>query len=205
MTTFVTDTDQSDVPRRRLMTVEEFDSAWALGIYGPEERLELIAGEVLVYVTPQESLHATGIRLLDRAMNRLFSEGYDVRTQLPLVLDPHNRPEPDVCIVAGSIRDYAAAHPTTARLVIEVSDSTLRYDRTTKAGLYARAGIAEILDFKRGGIVCWKYIVSPRQWPTCHSVMATAALYAAHRPTPSPLWPLPRLYFPSPTCCHKET
>src|SRR5205807_2759297 len=52
-------------------------------------------------------------------------------------------PEPDVSVVSGSSADYVQAHPTTAVLIVEVSDSTLRYDRGRKASLYARAGIAD--------------------------------------------------------------
>jgi aryl-alcohol dehydrogenase-like predicted oxidoreductase len=51
--------------------------------------------------------------------------------------------EPDVAVVAGSIGDYADAHPTTAVLVIEVADTSLAFDRTAKASLYAKAGIPE--------------------------------------------------------------
>ena len=80
---------------------------------------------------------------MDRALNQIFMHGYDVRTQLPLVLDSYNKPEPDIAVVIGSIRDYANAHPTTALLVVEISDTTLRYDRTAKAALYARANIAD--------------------------------------------------------------
>lgn len=130
-------------PVRRLLTVEEFDCAWAQGVYGPEERLELIEGEVIQKVSPQESPHATGVRLCDKATNRIFGSGYDVRTQLPLRLGPRSKPEPDVAVVAGEIRDYAREHPQTAVLVIEISDSTLAYDRGVKASLYARAGIAD--------------------------------------------------------------
>ena len=130
-------------PRRRLLTVAEFDCAWAQGVYGPEERLELIEGEVIEKVSPQESPHATSTNLSGKAAERAFSEDYHIRAQLPLVFGPHNKPEPDVAVVTGSIRDYSRAHPITAVLVIEVSDSTLRYDRTTKAGIYARAGIED--------------------------------------------------------------
>ena len=130
-------------PRRRLLTVAEFDCAWAQGVYGPEERLELIEGEVIEKVSPQESPHATSTNLSGKAAERAFREECHIRTQLPLVFGPHNKPEPDVAVVVGSIRDYSLAHPTTAVLVIEISDSTLRYDRTTKAGIYARAGIED--------------------------------------------------------------
>ena len=132
-----------DNPSHRLMTVEEFDCAGAQGIWKPDERLELIEGEVVAKMTPQATPHATGTRLSDIALNRIFQEGYDVRTQLPLVFGPHNKPEPDVAVVTGTARDYAHAHPTTALLIIEVSDTTLRYDRATKAAIYARAGIED--------------------------------------------------------------
>ena len=61
---------------------------------------------------------------------------------MPLILGQHIDPEPDVAIVAGSPRD-SKLHPTTASLVIEVSDSTLQYDTTTKVDLYAAAAIPE--------------------------------------------------------------
>jgi|SRR5579871_843534 len=130
-------------PERRCWTVEEFDRAGREGIFRYDERLELIEGEVFTKVSPQESPHSTGIRLVEVALNHAFPRGYDVRVQMPLVFGTRNKPEPDVAVVTGTIRDYAHRHPTTAVLVVEVSDSTLRIDRTTKAALYARAGIEE--------------------------------------------------------------
>ncbi|WP_295440623.1 Uma2 family endonuclease [uncultured Thiodictyon sp.] len=58
-------------------------------------------------------------------------------------MDNRSEPEPDLCVVPGVPRDYANSHPTQALLVIEVSDSTLEYDRTAKAAAYARNGIPE--------------------------------------------------------------
>jgi Uma2 family endonuclease len=66
-----------------------------------------------------------------------------VRLQLPLALDEHSEPEPDVAVVAGAIRDYLEAHPRMAALVVEVADSSLRLDRRFKAAIYARAGLPE--------------------------------------------------------------
>ena len=65
------------------------------------------------------------------------------RIQGPLLLGHRTKPEPDVAVVVGEIRDYAGKHPTTAVLVIEVSDSTLKFDSARKAALYADAGIQE--------------------------------------------------------------
>lgn len=131
------------LPERRLWTVAEFDDAAARGIIKPDERLELIEGEVIYKVTPQESRHTTGIRAVEEALRRAFAVGYDVRVQMPLVFGTRSKPEPDIAVVAGTFRDYAGSHPTTAVLVVEVSGSSLAFDRTTKAGLYARAGIPE--------------------------------------------------------------
>jgi Uma2 family endonuclease len=141
----------SALVQHRLLTVEEFDRAWAAGVYGPEERLELIDGEVIKKVSPQESPHATGTNLCAEEMRAAFGKGHHVRTQEPLLLGIRTRPEPDVAVVVGEIRDYAAAHPATAVLLIEVADTTVRYDTTSKAALYASAGIQEywVLNLKR--------------------------------------------------------
>lgn len=127
----------------RLLTVDEFDRAWSAGVFGPQERLELIEGEVIRKLSPQESPHATATSLVAEALCAAFGVGCYVRTQLPLQLDAYSKPEPDVAVVRGQIRDYARVHPTTALMVVEVSDSTLTYDRDRKAELYAAAGIQE--------------------------------------------------------------
>lgn len=132
----------SALPARRGWTREEFQRAGDLGLFGPEERLELINGEIYEKVT-QNSRHATGVLLSEEAARRIFGIGYSVRSQLPLALGGRGQPEPDIAVVTGSARDYAQAHPTDAVLVIEVSDTTLDFDRTTKAAAYAQAGIAD--------------------------------------------------------------
>jgi Uma2 family endonuclease len=113
-----------------------------MGLFGPEERLELIEGEVICKV-PMNSPHATALRRCEKRLAVAFATGYDMRGQLPLALDGRNEPEPDIAVVVGSPDDYAQAHPATAVLLIEISDTTLSYDRGRKAGLYARGGIAD--------------------------------------------------------------
>ena len=76
-------------------------------------------------------------------MATAFGEGWHPRLQAPLALGEHSEPEPDIAVVAGVPRDYVAAHPSTAALVVEVADSSLRLDRRFKAALYARAGLRE--------------------------------------------------------------
>jgi Uma2 family endonuclease len=112
------------------------------GVLTLEDHVELIDGDI-VTVTPQKSRHATAVRLTEIALRHAFGEHVDVRTQLPLALDPASEPEPDVAVVTGSPRDYRDAHPATALLIVEVADASLLFDRTTKTSLYARGGIAD--------------------------------------------------------------
>lgn len=127
----------------RPLTRGEYQRAGELGIFGPEERLELIGGEVHAKVSPQKTPHATTITVASDALRRVFGAGHHVRVQLPLALGEHSEPEPDLAVVRGSARDYLADHPESAVLIVEVADTTVRFDRTVKASLYARAGIAD--------------------------------------------------------------
>jgi Uma2 family endonuclease len=72
-----------------------------------------------------------------------LGRSWRIRVQLPLALGPDSEPEPDVSVVRGTPRDAPSGHPTTAALVVEVADSSLRLDRGPKARVYARAGIAD--------------------------------------------------------------
>jgi Uma2 family endonuclease len=104
--------------------------------------VELIEGEI-VEVPPQLGPLTTGVYLAHEALRAIFGVGFLVRVQAPLALGLHSQPEPDVAVVVGSPRDFVQGHPTSAALVVEVSDSTLSYDRDTKGSLYAAAGISE--------------------------------------------------------------
>lgn len=112
------------------------------GVLAPDERVELIEGAIWRR-EPQSPEHATAGERLRRALDAAFGPGFVIRPQKPLALGQLSEPEPDVAVVRGSLEDYEDAHPTSAELVVEVADSTLRYDRTEKAALYAAAGIPE--------------------------------------------------------------
>lgn len=120
----------------------EYDQMVDAGIFGPEDRIELLDGEIIDRA-PQKSRHATATCLMQDALRAAFGHGYDVRPQLPLCLDDRSEPEPDIAVVTGGPRDYLDAHPATAVLVVEVAESTLSYDRGRKAAAYARNGIPE--------------------------------------------------------------
>ena len=125
----------------------EYDRAVEAGVFEPDSKLELVDGDLLA-MTPQGSRHATGVDLVADSLRHAFRTGFHVRMQLPLAIDDYSEPEPDVAVVTGQIRDYRDAHPTSSLLVVEVSDDSLRHDRTVKQRLYARCGIPEywILD-----------------------------------------------------------
>ncbi len=63
--------------------------------------------------------------------------------QIPLTLGGRSEPEPDVAVVSGGPRDYLVSHPTSALLVVEIADTTVRFDRRDEGSLYARAGVLD--------------------------------------------------------------
>ncbi len=94
-------------------------------------------------MSPMGSLHATAVTLTAKILEQAFGTGYFTRWQMPFSVGEISEPEPDVAIIAGDIRNYKDAHPTTAVLIVEIADTSLEYDRTNKASLYAKAQIAE--------------------------------------------------------------
>jgi Uma2 family endonuclease len=123
-------------------TRHEFEQLGSMGFFGPEERLELLDGEIF-HMPPQSSFHSTSLYRAGEFLREIYAAGYVVRIQMPLAIDDHSFPEPDVAVVRGSWRDYRDRHPTTAVLVVEVADSSLLYDRERKRRRYAANGIPE--------------------------------------------------------------
>lgn len=136
---------------QRLWTCEEYERMGDVGLIGPEERTELIEG-VIYRMAAQKSRGAVAIGLVQEALQRAFGAGVHTRIQLPMLLGERSEPEPDVAVVSGSPRDYLPRHPSMAFLVVEVSDTTLAFDRGIKSALYARAAIPEywIVNVVRG-------------------------------------------------------
>lgn len=132
---------ESSVPTRKWSRME-YDRLVEAEILGPEDRIELLGGHMVVK-EPQYSPHATSIRLVQRVLTAAFGSGWDVREQMPVALDAESEPEPDVSVVPGDPRDYRDAHPERPALIVEVAMPRLRFDREHKGSLYARAGIAD--------------------------------------------------------------
>lgn len=104
-------------------------------------RIMLIDGEVLA-MSPMKPAHANGIVFALQQIQIAFGPNFTVRPQMPLDLGQTTDPEPDIAVVAGSPRSHPDT-PTTAVLVLEVSDTTLAFDLGDKASLYAASGIAD--------------------------------------------------------------
>ncbi|MEO8496883.1 MAG: Uma2 family endonuclease [Planctomycetota bacterium] len=127
-------------PQVKNWTRDEYYRMGDAGLF-IDQRVELIDGEILM-MSPMKASHATAIGLATAALSEIFGTGYWVRVQLPLAPGNESEPEPDIAVVPGSPRDYPE-HPTTALLVIEISDTTLSFDRGRKSALYAESGIPE--------------------------------------------------------------
>lgn len=121
-------------------TLEEYEHMVRSGVFEPGQHVELIEGEVIDMV-PQNEPHAVTLSLVDSALRAIFSAGHVIRQRSPLRLGASSQPEPDIAVVVGVPRDFIKRHPHAAVLVVEISDSSIHHDRTTKLALYARYGV----------------------------------------------------------------
>jgi Uma2 family endonuclease len=128
------------MPADKLWTVTEFHQ---LGEHGFLEgkRAKLIDGRIVVE-GPMNPPHALSMELSMEALRKVFDTQWRFRIQLPLPVGVETDPQPDIAIIRGSARG-ATSHPTTADLIVEISDSSLKFDTTEKMSLYASAGIAD--------------------------------------------------------------
>jgi Uma2 family endonuclease len=138
--------------RTKHWTRVEYERLIDLGAFRPGERLELVGGTVVVR-EPQGGPHAAAVGLTEDALRQAFGVGWTVRTHSPIALDEDSEPEPDIAVIPGSRRDHRRVHPSHPALIVEVADSSLEFDRSEKASLYARAGIADYWIVNLGGQV----------------------------------------------------
>lgn len=125
--------------RIRPLKRAEYDRLVDLGAF-EDERIELLRG-ALVTMSPQKSPHAHAVEVLTEALVAALHGRARVRCQLPFAATDDSEPEPDFAVVP--IADHRGGHPTTAHLIIEVSDSSLRKDRGIKRDVYAEAAVPE--------------------------------------------------------------
>jgi Uma2 family endonuclease len=138
--------DRPEAPTRRRFDVVAYHRMAETGILAPEDRVELIDGEV-IEMAPIGSAHAGTTNRLTSLVGRLAADGHVVASvQSPLRLDPFNEPQPDLMLLRPRADFYASGHPTATDvlLLVEVADSSLAHDRGPKLALYARHGVPEV-------------------------------------------------------------
>ncbi len=127
-------------PRVRRWTTAEFEHLIEIGVF-EGQRAELIDGEI-IEMSPMLEPHAQSLALTHAYIATVFPlPEWIIRNQSPFFTGEGYRPEPDIAVVRRA--DLGTSPPSSAVLIIEISDTTLRYDRTDKASLYARAGIED--------------------------------------------------------------
>lgn len=135
-------TKTQEVVRRRF-TVHDYHRMAEAGILHEDDRVELIEGEI-VEMTPIGARHAHAVRMLNQLLSNQVRDEFLIDVQNPVRLDERNEPQPDLAVLRA--RDYRRSlpGPEDTLLLVEVSDTTLAYDRDVKLPLYARAGVPEV-------------------------------------------------------------
>jgi Uma2 family endonuclease len=130
-----------DRPPSYRWTSEKFYEMGEAGIFDGQPVM-LVEGEILV-MPPTSAPHQSVVSLVAEALRAVFGVGFFIREQAPFNVGSSTDLEPDVAAIRGGIRDFAVQHPSVSELVVEVSKTTLGYDRHENASLYAKAGVPE--------------------------------------------------------------
>jgi Uma2 family endonuclease len=132
-------------PQRHRLTVAEYYRMAEAGILGEDDRVELIEGEI-IDMPPIGTDHTSVVKRLNSIFARNVGVRAIVSVQDPIRLNPRSEPQPDIALLRYRADFYRHAHPgpEDVLLLVEVADSSLRYDREVKLPLYARHGIPEV-------------------------------------------------------------
>lgn len=141
-------------PRPHRLTVHDYYRMAEVGVLSPDDRTELIEGEI-IDMPPIGHRHAEVVRLLTKRLLRSIGDAAEVSAQLPVRLSLRSEPQPDFAVLRPKPGGYRDAHPIPADvlLLIEVS-STLRYDLGKRASLYAAYGVPDywVVDLQRSRV-----------------------------------------------------
>ena len=131
--------------KRRSLTVEAYHRMGEVGIFAPDERVELIEG-VVVEMTPIGSRHSGIVNRITRLLVQAAGYRAVVAVQNPLRLSRVSEPQPDFAVLRPRADDYQSATPLPEDvfLIVEIAESSLKYDRELKAPLYAAHAIPEL-------------------------------------------------------------
>ena len=130
---------------KRRFSVKEYYLMAEAGILSPRDRVELIDGEIM-QMAAMGSYHAGCVLYLSTAFSQMLGQRAFVNVQNPVRLSERSEPEPDVALLKPRADFYTESHPRPGdvMLIVEVSHSTVEYDRDVKTPLYAEAGIPEL-------------------------------------------------------------
>lgn len=135
----------------RRLSVQDYHQMAESGILQPDERIELLEGQI-IQMAAKGTAHSAAVTRIERLLRNRLGERVLLRFQDPVRLNDYSEPEPDVAVVQPNTLFYEDHHPIPSEvfLLIEVSDTTLKFDREVKSPAYARSGIAEywVLDVK---------------------------------------------------------
>ncbi len=145
---------------RKTFTVADYYKMAETGIIKPDDRVELLNGEIIT-MSPINSLHAYYVdTMTDLLYDRINRIQHKIRVQNPISLEEDSEPQPDIVVAKKTKDNYFSRHPnaTEVNLVVEVADSSLNVDRTIKAPLFAEANIPEywIINIPEKQIVVFK-------------------------------------------------
>ncbi len=131
--------------QRHTFTVDDYHRMLEAGILTEDDRVELICGEIIA-MAPIGSRHATCVDGFNELLGESLRRRAVVRVQNPITIGESSEPQPDISLARPPRSRYAAAHPTPPDVffVVEVSDTTILFDREMKLPLYAKAGIPEV-------------------------------------------------------------
>ena len=131
--------------QRRLFTVKEYHLMNEAGVFGEDDRVELIEGEI-IQMAAIGTRHASCVNRLARRFSLIPEDLATFAIQNPVQLTERTEPQPDVVLLEPRADYYATAHPIPSEvlLLVEVSDSTIDFDRDVKVPNYARSGIQEV-------------------------------------------------------------
>jgi Uma2 family endonuclease len=130
---------------KKLFTVRDYHRMANAGIFGPEERVELIEGEILE-MSPIGHRHMICVNRANRLFITKVGNRAVVSVQNSLELSEYSEPQPDLVLLKPRDDDYAGkkVHAEDTLLVIEVAQTTLGYDQRRKLPLYAAAAVPEV-------------------------------------------------------------
>ena len=141
---------------RRRFGVAEYHRMAEAGILGEDDRVELVEGEV-VEMSPVGGPHIGAVMALNHLLVAAAAGRARVSVQSPVRLGDRSEPQPDLAVLRPRADRYRGGEPPTAAdvlLLVEVADSSLRYDRGVKLPLYARHGVPEVgvVDLAAGAV-----------------------------------------------------